>query len=281
MESIPLVVDLIERLRATGLVYQVDDPAFPDWYFRCSAAPGFMDVAHLDAAAALAIFGERGGDPERPGKVDPLDCLVWRLARDGEPSWESSLGRGRPGWHIECTAIALDHLGAHFDVQGGGSDLAFPHHEMCAVEGRSATGEPFASAYVHSGMVALDGEKMSKSKGNLELVSRLRQQGHDPMAIRLALLVHHYRSDWEWTADDIEQAEQRLARWRQAVDSGALGDVVELATQVRTALRTDLDAPAAVAAVDAWLDGAEGATAAPEERAAVRDLLDRTLGILL
>lgn len=281
VESIPEVVALLERLRPTGLVYQVDDPEHPDWYFACSEGEGFGTVGRLAEDQMAVRFSQMGGDPDRPGKRHPLDCLVWRMAREGEPSWESSLGRGRPGWHIECTAIALDHLGAYFDVQGGGSDLAFPHHEMCAVEGRSATGEPFASAYVHSGMVALDGEKMSKSKGNLELVSRLRQQGHDPMAIRLALLVHHYRSDWEWTADDIEQAEQRLARWRQAVDSGALGDVVELATQVRTALRTDLDAPAAVAAVDAWLEGAEGASAAPEDRAAVRDLLDRTLGVLL
>ncbi|MDN5571775.1 MAG: cysteine--1-D-myo-inosityl 2-amino-2-deoxy-alpha-D-glucopyranoside ligase [Propionibacteriaceae bacterium] len=253
VESIPLVVDLIERLRATGLVYQVDDPAFPDWYFRCSAAPGFMDVAHLDAAAALAIFGERGGDPERPGKVDPLDCLVWRLARDGEPSWESSLGRGRPGWHIECTAIALAYLGATFDVQGGGSDLVFPHHEMCAVEARAATGEPFAHAYAHAGMVGYEGEKMSKSKGNLVLVSRLRETGTDPMAIRLVLLAHHYRDDWEYTDADLADAERRLANWRAVTNDAGGFPADETVAAIRSALRNDLDAPAALSAMDTWV----------------------------
>ncbi|MBK3631344.1 class I tRNA ligase family protein, partial [Streptomyces sp. MBT49] len=109
-------------------------------------------------------------------------------------------GRGRPGWHIECVAIALDHLGMGFDVQGGGSDLAFPHHEMGASHAQVLTGEfPMAQAYVHAGMVGLHGEKMSKSRGNLVFVSKLRQDGVDPAAIRLTLLAHHYRADWEWT----------------------------------------------------------------------------------
>ena len=154
----------------------------------------------------LAEFGERGGDPERAGKKDALDCLLWLAARPGEPSWDSPLGPGRPGWHIECSAIALDHLGMGFDLQGGGKDLAFPHHEMGASEAQVVTGEwPYARTYVHSGMVGLDGEKMSKSKGNLVFVSRLRASGVDPMAIRLALLAHHYRSDWEWTDADLDR----------------------------------------------------------------------------
>ena len=161
----------------------------------------------------LAIFGERGGDPDRPGKKDPLDCLLWQAERPGEPAWDSPFGRGRPGWHVECSAIAREHLGAAIDVQGGGSDLVFPHHEMSASEAQVAEpGTPFARAYVHAGMVALDGEKMSKSKGNLELVSRLREQGTDPMAIRLALLRHHYRSDWEWTAADLDDRPAGAAR---------------------------------------------------------------------
>src|SRR5690606_37592762 len=143
---------------------------------------------------------------------------------------------GRPGWHIECAAIALEHLGPGFDVQGGGSDLVFPHHEMSASEATVATGEPFAQAYVHAGMVALDGEKMSKSKGNLELVSRLREAGHDPMAVRLALLSHQYRSDWEWTPDQIDAAEHRLARWREAVARPSTPSAGELIARVREAL---------------------------------------------
>ena len=137
----------------------------------------------------LALSAERGGDPDRPGKKDPLDCLLWLLERPGEPSWDSPFGRGRPGWHVECTAIALEHLGDQIDVQGGGSDLAFPHHEMSASEAVVATGvSPFARHYVHAGMVGYQGEKMSKSRGNLVFVSALRGDGVDPAAIRLALL---------------------------------------------------------------------------------------------
>ena len=256
VESIPLVVELIERLMLTGLIYQVDDEEFPDWYFNSAAAPGFGSESHLDAEAALAIFGERGGDPDRPGKRDPLDCLVWRLARDGEPSWDSRLGRGRPGWHIECAAIALQHLGEGFDVQGGGSDLVFPHHEMSAAEATAATGQPFAQAYVHAGMVGYDGEKMSKSKGNLVLVSKLREAGRDPMAIRLVLLAHHYRSDWEYTDADLDEAERRLAAWRGLRNETATIPATSLVTDLRAALANDLDAPAALAAVDQWVAAA-------------------------
>ena len=280
VESIPLVVDLIGRMRATGLIYQVDDAEFPDWYFACSEAAGFGDVSHLDAAAALAIFGERGGDPDRPDKRDPLDCLVWRLARDGEPSWESPLGRGRPGWHIECTAIALHYLGERFDVQGGGSDLVFPHHEMCAAEGTAATGEPFASAYVHAGMVGLDGEKMSKSKGNLELVSRLRAAGHDPAAIRLALLAHHYRDDWEWTPADLTAAEERLRRWRSMTNEVATLPADDTIAEMRAALRADLDAPRALAAVDAWVAAASDIESDDTDAVAlIVDAVDALLGV--
>jgi L-cysteine:1D-myo-inositol 2-amino-2-deoxy-alpha-D-glucopyranoside ligase len=278
VESIPLVVALIGRLQAAGLVYAVDDAEYPDLYFACSLAPGFLSESHLDVDAALAIFGERGGDPQRPGKRDPLDCLVWRLARDGEPSWETALGRGRPGWHIECTAIALEHLGEHFDVQGGGSDLIFPHHEMCAAEGTAATGRPFASAYVHAGMVGYEGEKMSKSKGNLVLVSRLRAAGEDPMAIRLALLAHHYRTDWEWTDADLDAARVRLERWRKAANRAAGASASYVVEAIRGALRHDLDAPAALAAVDAWAASTGHDPLAPAE---VAHALDALLGVRL
>ena len=149
----------------------------------------------------LALSAERGGDPDRPGKKDPLDPLLWRAARPGEPSWDSDRSApAGPGWHVECAAIALDRLGPAFDVQGGGSDLLFPHHEMSAAHAEVATGEwPFARAYVHAGMVGLDGEKMSKSRGNLVLVSRLRESGTDPTALRLALLAAHYRADRDWS----------------------------------------------------------------------------------
>ena len=252
VESIPCVVELIEKLLSTGLVYQVEDPEHPDWYFNTASAPGFGEVSHYDEERMLKIFAERGGDPDRPGKRHPLDCLLWRFARPSEPSWTSALGDGRPGWHIECTAISLHHLGPCFDVQGGGTDLVFPHHEMCAAEARAVTGVPMAGAYVHSGMVALDGEKMSKSRGNLELVSRLRQRGADPMAIRLALLGQHYRSDWEWDSQLLERATRRLSAWRALRNIPATRPTEEIIAEMRRALRNDLDAPLALDIVDEW-----------------------------
>ena len=287
VESLPLVIAVVERLRHARLVYQVDDVAFPDWYLDRAAVAALtgvdgMTVADLDRETALAIFGERGGDPDRPGKRDPLDWLVWRLARDGEPSWRSSLGRGRPGWHVECTAIALEYLGETFDVQGGGSDLVFPHHEMSAREALAATGQPFAHAYVHAGMVGYDGEKMSKSRGNLVLVSTLRAAGHDPMAIRLALLAHHYREDWEYTDADLVAAERRLASWRTVVNDGTAMPAASTVAAIRDALRDDLDAPSALAAVDTWV--AASASIDSDDTDAVDEVLaaiDALLGIKL
>lgn len=279
VESISCVIELIEHLVPSGLVYQVDDPEHPDWYFHTVEAPGFGGVSHLDEAAMIAEFAQKGGDPQRPGKRHPLDCLVWRFARPDEPSWTSSLGAGRPGWHIECVAIALRHLGPGFDVQGGGSDLVFPHHEMCAAEAVVASREQLAQAFVHTGMVGLDGEKMSKSLGNLELVSRLRHRGAEAMAIRLALISHHYRTEWEWTPDQLDAAAARLARWREALATAAPAGAAIAA--MRTALRTDLDAPGAIAAVDAWAEASREAPGDPAEATALAAALDALLGIRL
>ena len=171
-------------------------------------------MSGLDTAAMIELSAERGGDPARPGKKDPLDPAVWLAARPGEPSWPSEFGPGRPGWHVECAAIATEYLGESFDVQAGGTDLIFPHHEMSASHARVAlagTGAPvFARRYAHAGMVRLDGEKMSKSRGNLVFVSRLLAAGTDPMAIRLAILAHHYRDDWDWTDAGLAAA---AGRW--------------------------------------------------------------------
>ncbi|MET0468668.1 MAG: cysteine--1-D-myo-inosityl 2-amino-2-deoxy-alpha-D-glucopyranoside ligase [Aeromicrobium sp.] len=275
VESIDLVVDLVERLQTAGAVYAVDH----DLYFDVHADPGFGLVSGYDEATMLRIFPERGGDPERPGKKHPLDCLLWQAERPGEPAWDTRLGRGRPGWHIECAAIALHHLGTAFDVQGGGSDLVFPHHEMSASEATVATDVPFATAYVHAGMVGYEGEKMSKSKGNLVLVSKLRAAGHDPMAIRLSLLAHHYRSDWEWFGEEIDVAEARLADWRAAVARTVAPSGEAVLEQVRAALADDLDAPAALAAIDAW--AADDTAQDPQAGRTVRAALDALLGIAL
>ncbi len=280
VESIPLVVELVARLKERGVAYDVDG----DIYFSVHSDPRFGRVSGLDDSVMLEVFAERGGDPDRPGKKHPLDCLLWQAERPGEPAWDTDLGRGRPGWHIECSAIALHHLGRDFDVQGGGSDLSFPHHEMSTSEAQAGfDGLTFAQTYVHAGMVGYQGEKMSKSKGNLVLVSRLRQDGVDPMAIRLALLRHHYRSDWEWTDADLRRAQTWLADWRAAVAQprgAATGPVV---SAVRQALAEDLDAPAAIEAVRRWSvatnEGAENSES--EAGDVVRRLLDARLGIRL
>jgi L-cysteine:1D-myo-inositol 2-amino-2-deoxy-alpha-D-glucopyranoside ligase len=292
VETIPLVVDLIGELQARGAVYAVEDPdtdradqidpTRADLYFAQASDADFGSLSHLGEAEAALVFAERGGDPDRPGKKAPIDCLVWRQQRPGEPGWDSPYGRGRPGWHVECTAIALSTLGPSFDVQAGGTDLIFPHHEMCAAEGRVATDSPFAQVYAHSGMVMLDGEKMSKSRGNLVFVSRLLAAGADPMAIRLALLGHHYRDDWTWTDDLLISATDRLARWRAAVrlDAGLNAD--EVVVQMRAALAQDLDAPTALAAVDAWASGSTSIDGNDTEAAAlVARACDALLGVRL
>jgi L-cysteine:1D-myo-inositol 2-amino-2-deoxy-alpha-D-glucopyranoside ligase len=279
VESIPLVVDLVQRLRAQGAVYELAG----DHYFQVVADRRFGSVANLDTETMVRTFGERGGDPDRAGKREPLDPVLWLARRDGEPWWPSPLGDGRPGWHVECAAIALCHLGTAFDVQGGGSDLAFPHHEMCASIAQAATESyPFARLYAHAGMVGLDGAKMSKSQGNLVFVSRLRDEGADPMAVRLALLAHHYRDDWEWTAQDLPAATDRLARWRDAVGRAAGPPADVTLADVRAALADDLDAPRALRCVDRWAAETRlGRGDDPVAPGLVGHLVDALLGVAL
>jgi L-cysteine:1D-myo-inositol 2-amino-2-deoxy-alpha-D-glucopyranoside ligase len=275
VESIPLVVDMVERIQATGSAYPVDR----DLYFSVHSDPAFGEVSGWSREQMLAVFADRGGDPDRPGKKDPLDCLLWQAERPGEPAWPSALGRGRPGWHVECSAIAREHLGPAIDVQGGGSDLVFPHHEMSASEAQVADPEHrFARTYVHAGMVGYDGEKMSKSRGNLVLVSRLREAGVDPMAVRVALLGHHYREDWEWTDADLERADRRLATLRSAVARPAAPAADAVVEEVLAALAEDLDAPRALDALERWAAGDGADTGAGD---VVRRLADAALGVEL
>jgi L-cysteine:1D-myo-inositol 2-amino-2-deoxy-alpha-D-glucopyranoside ligase len=279
VESIPLVVAMIERLRASGAVYDVDG----DLYFSVASDPTFGSVSGWDRARMLAIFAERGGDPDRPGKKDPLDCLLWQAERPYDPAWDSVLGRGRPGWHVECSAIARQHLGAGFDVQGGGSDLVFPHHEMSAAEAQAVDPDHrFARAYVHAGMVALDGEKMSKSKGNLELVSRLRGVGVDPNAIRWTLLGHHYRSDWEWQQAELDQAEATYGRLKSAAARPGGAQTADVVAGVLAAMADDLDAPRATTLLSGWAEATlSGDESEPAAGAAIRAVADAALGIAL
>jgi L-cysteine:1D-myo-inositol 2-amino-2-deoxy-alpha-D-glucopyranoside ligase len=296
VESISLIVPEVERLVSLGLAYKVEGTnGEPDGdvYYDVEAAgkqsvsPDAWTLGSISGLAEsemLELFAERGGDPGRSGKRQALDPLLWRVAREGEPNWPGgSLGAGRPGWHIECTVIAQKYLPSPFTVQGGGSDLIFPHHEMGAGHAYSLAGVPLAKHYAHAGMVGLDGEKMSKSKGNLVLVSKLRAAGEDPAAIRLAILAHHYRSDWSWTEEGFEAAKADLAAWRQALAFAPAGSASALIAEMRAALAADLNAPAALAAVSRWAEQANaGETpASGEDQALVRDAVDALLGIRL
>ncbi|MCT1607403.1 cysteine--1-D-myo-inosityl 2-amino-2-deoxy-alpha-D-glucopyranoside ligase [Nesterenkonia massiliensis] len=298
VEMIPAVVEDVERLVELGIAYPVevndDDAATgPDFYFDIAAAESRTDwrlgsIGNYDRTAMEELFPERGGDPTRPGKRDALDPLLWRARRSGEPYWDgASLGQGRPGWHIECSVIARRHLPAPFTVQGGGSDLRFPHHEFSAAHATAADGVALAEHYAHTGMVGLDGEKMSKSKGNLVLVSTLRAQGVDPRVIRTLLLSNHWQSDWSYTAADLQAAQQRFARWQQALqnapaagDEAQTGDETEAPEQLQyaltSALALNLNAPAALDQLDMWAAGhvAQGTSASR-----VRDVVLALLGI--
>ncbi len=270
VEALDVIGEFSAVLAGKGSLYDLDG----DMYALKSADPAFGSVSGFTVETMLELSAERGGDPGRPGKKDPLDPLVWLARRPGEPYWDSRFGPGRPGWHVECAAIASRYLGVAFDVQAGGTDLIFPHHEMSASHARVAFartgGEIFARRYVHSGTVRYDGTKMSKSLGNLVFVSKLRESGTDPMAIRLAVLAHHYRSDWDWTDQELQEAMGRLARWRAAAGlapaglapapapSGSPAEAGAGAQRVLAAIRErmadDLDAPGALAVVDSWAE---------------------------
>jgi L-cysteine:1D-myo-inositol 2-amino-2-deoxy-alpha-D-glucopyranoside ligase len=278
VEAMPEIVAMIGLLRDNGATYDLDG----DTYFSVAAAPRFGSVANLTVAEMRALAAERGGDPDRPGKKDPLDPVLWLRERDGEPAWDAPWGRGRPGWHVECSAIARSRLGDTMDLHGGGTDLVFPHHEMSSAEACAALGVwPFVRHWTHTGMVGLHGEKMSKSKGNLVFVRHLRLD-HAPDAIRLALLDHHYREPWEWTHEDVLRAEERLERWRAAVALPAGPDARGVVDDVRRRLADDLDAPGALAAIDRWVEAASrGDGRDATAPGTVRTLADALLGVLL
>jgi L-cysteine:1D-myo-inositol 2-amino-2-deoxy-alpha-D-glucopyranoside ligase len=295
VEAMPLIEEFNQVLARNGALYDLDS----DIYFARAADPEFGLVSGLDVAQMTELAAERGGDPQRPGKKDPLDPMVWLEQRPREPAWDSEFGPGRPGWHVECAAIATSYLGVSFDVQAGGTDLIFPHHEMSASHARVAHGPAadggrlgttvFARRYAHAGMVRLGGEKMSKSLGNLVFVSKLVAAGVDPMAIRLSILAHHYREDWDWTDEGLAAAERRLATWREAVAApGAPAPSAEaVLAGIRERMADDLDAPGALAVVDAWAGEATGGGPGPAGSAdpgagdLVRRAVDGVLGIAL
>ncbi|CAB4589104.1 MAG: cysteine--1-D-myo-inosityl 2-amino-2-deoxy-alpha-D-glucopyranoside ligase [Actinobacteria bacterium] len=255
VEAIPLVVEAISALDSAGSVYKVDE----DLYFRVHNDSDFGSRSHLSQDQMLKIFSERGGDPDRPGKSDPLDALLWLSQRPNEPGWQSKYGVGRPGWHIECCAIALNYLdidpqsSTSIDFQGGGSDLIFPHHEMSAAQSKVMNGKEFASYYVHAGMIGLDGEKMSKSKGNLVFVSKLLNEGVDAMVIRVALLRHHYRADHMWNNQELDSSREFLDDLRIALSRPEVAPTDKAIESIIASLSDDLNSPRALSAIQEWI----------------------------
>ena len=254
MEAVGEVVEMVQTLLDKGIAYSLidDTSGATDIYAPITATEQFGYESNLDRATMEEYFAERGGDPDREGKRDPLDALLWRGHRDGEPAWDAPFGAGRPGWHIECSAIATNRLGTTFSIQGGGSDLAFPHHEFSAAHAEATYDvDRMAGHYVHTGMIALDGVKMSKSLGNLVFVHKLSEEGHDPAAIRLAVFSGHYREDRDFSYDILHEAEARLSRWREVL-SGEVSEAEArgVVDKLRAALADDLDTVTALKTVD-------------------------------
>jgi L-cysteine:1D-myo-inositol 2-amino-2-deoxy-alpha-D-glucopyranoside ligase len=249
--AIPDIRGFIGMVLDRGHAYQAGGAV----YFDVNSFPDFGSVSHYSRDEMLAFAAERGGNVEDPNKRDPLDFVLWQPSLDDEPSWESLWGPGRPGWHIECSALALRELGTTIDLHGGGADLIFPHHECERAQSEAATGEPFVRHWMHQAMVRMDGEKMSKSLGNLVFISDLLKKW-DGAAIRTMLVENHYRAAWEWDDTRMPRAAERLERWAEAGEGeGALDEV-------RAALDDDLDTPTAVDAIDAAAARGEGVSKA-------------------
>ena len=224
-----------------GFAYAVDGSV----YFDISKFPSFGEVSHYSEEQMIAFARERGGNVDDPNKRHPLDFVLWHPSAPDEPAWDTMWGAGRPGWHIECSALALRELGTTIDLHGGGSDLIFPHHECERAQSEAATGQPFVRHWMHVAMVHMDGHKMSKSLGNLVFVDKLRTQ-FDPRSIRLGIIEHHYRREWEWEDGLMPRNHDRLVTWLASV-GGTAGNVL---AEVRERLDDDLDTPGAVAAID-------------------------------
>jgi len=249
--AIPDIRGVIDSIITNGLAYVAEGTV----YFDTAAAGDFGSLSGVGRERMRVLSEEWGEHPDDPAKRDPLDFVIWRPSAAGEPEWESRWGSGRPGWHVECSALAIRELGPTMDLHGGGVDLLYPHHECVNALAEAATGEPFVRHWLHQSMVHLDGRKMSKSTGNLVFVHTLRER-HAAPVIRLALSVHHYRRPWNWTDDLLDDASERLHRWSAAGEGDSGLD------EVRECLDDDLDVPSAVRVLDRHVDRGGGGVSA-------------------
>ncbi len=262
--AIDEIVQITEGLIARGLAYE----RAGNVYFSVQSDPSFGELAHTDYAHMLEIANQRGNFPDDPHKRDPLDFVLWQAAKPGEPTWDSPWGKGRPGWHIECTALVLKHLGPQITIHGGGGDLQFPHHTCEIAQAENYTGQhPHAEVWAHVGMVHYEGEKMSKSLGNLVLASdTLKSYSAD--ALRIALLKYHYREEYTYTEADLPWATRVVERLQAAVVSGSGGgrqSAEQLRNDILAALDADFNTPECInllidlaeAALNADIDDAD------------------------
>jgi L-cysteine:1D-myo-inositol 2-amino-2-deoxy-alpha-D-glucopyranoside ligase len=277
-DSLALIEDFISRLDKAGYLYKLDS----DYYFSVGKS---LDQMRIPIEQAIEIFAERGGDPKRAGKQHQLDPVIWIGNRDGEPGWASSYGFGRPGWHVECTAIAcnyLDKSGSNpiIDLQGGGSDLIFPHHFMSAQIVKAAYGRDFAKHFVHAAMIGLAGEKMSKSKGNLVFVSKLLTQQVDPMVIKWALLSGHYQQDRQWSDNLLAVANDQVTQIRSALARSEVAQSEQLIKDLVSDISNNLDTPAALARLIKWAKQSES-NPTVNQSGLVSRTIDALLGLAL
>lgn len=279
-DSMNLIIDFISKLKKTGQVYQIEN----DLYFNVESALADLSISQSEA---INIFAQRGGDPDRVGKKHPLDPLLWLGNKEGEPGWDSPFGFGRPGWHVECTAIALEYLDREesdfvIDMQGGGDDLIFPHHFMSAALIKAVTERNYSKYYVHTGMMGFQGEKMSKSKGNLVLVSHLIKDGVDPMVIRWALMLDHYQTYREWSSDLLDRSVKEVSLVKQALAKSEVYPVDNFISELIEALSQNLDTPRSLSLILDWAaqsEDRENAHLLVNESGQMSRALDALLGL--
>lgn len=254
--AIAEIIEFTSKALDSGHAYEVDGTVF----FDVSTWGPFGELSGYGQEQMLELAAERGGFPDDKRKRNPLDFILWQAAAEDEPSWTSPWGEGRPGWHIECSVLAQRELGGTIDIHGGGSDLIFPHHECELAQTSAVTGSKFVNIWMHQAMVRMDGEKMSKSLGNMDFVSVLSQT-YEPAAIRMAITKHHYRNEWEWSREVLDEATTQLKVWRSSSDSKENHELLE---KVGACLDDDLDTPSAFAAIDAAAQKGENVSAAAE-----------------
>lgn len=278
-EVIPRIIQLDRELIERELAYE----SHGNVYFDVDAFKGFGELSHIPRSEMLAVANERGNHPDDPFKRDPLDFVLWQHRAEGEPAWLSPWGEGRPGWHIECTAMVHQFLGPSIDIHGGGADLVFPHHESEIAQSEGATGIfPFARVWMHVGMVRSAGEKMSKSLGNLVMVRDLLKK-YSADALRLYMASHHYRESWEYNLAHLDRCAGMAERWRVAAQGASKdpsGGIEPVRLAFHQALENDLDTPTAISVLDQLANKLLEEGYSPAEKAEAQSTLIELAGLL-